>query len=72
MHPVLPSTMVLGPAAFTIIFITSAVGWVTLHWTTVRAGEDGTVYVFGHNGWDNAYGEFDQSVVMDTFRLTKK
>ncbi len=34
--------------------------------------EDGRIYVFAHNGWDNAYGEFDQSIVMDTFRLTKK
>ncbi|MBM3334612.1 exo-alpha-sialidase [Candidatus Sumerlaeota bacterium] len=33
--------------------------------------EDGTIYVFAHNGWDNAYGEFDQSIVMDTFRLAK-
>jgi len=34
--------------------------------------EDGTIYVFAHNGWDNAYGAFDQSIVMDKFRLTKK
>jgi len=34
--------------------------------------EDGTIYVFAHNGWDNAYGSFDQSIVMDKFRLTKK
>ena len=31
--------------------------------------DDGTIYVFGHNGADNRYGEFDQSVDMDTFRL---
>jgi hypothetical protein len=31
--------------------------------------EDGTIYIFSHHGWDNDYGEFDQSIVMDTFRL---
>src|SRR4051812_26731357 len=30
---------------------------------------DGTIYVFGHNGSDNRYGEFDQSIDMDMFRL---
>ena len=34
--------------------------------------EDGTIYVFAHHGWDNAYGAFDQSIVMDKFRLGKK
>ncbi len=34
--------------------------------------EDGRIYVFAHNGWDNAYGEVDQSIVMDTFRLARK
>jgi hypothetical protein len=34
-------------------------------------GADGTIYVFGHNGWDNRYGEFDQSINMDTFRLAR-
>jgi hypothetical protein len=34
--------------------------------------EDGTIYVFGHNGWDNRYGEFDQSIDMDVFRLGRK
>ncbi len=33
--------------------------------------EDGRIYVFAHNGWDNSYGEFDQSIVMDTFRLKR-
>jgi hypothetical protein len=33
---------------------------------------DGRIYVFGHNGWDNRYGEFDQSIDMDTFRLVKR
>jgi hypothetical protein len=30
---------------------------------------DGTVLCFGHNGWDNRYGEVDQSIDMDTFHL---
>jgi hypothetical protein len=30
---------------------------------------DGWVYVFGHNGADNYYGQVDQSVWMDKFRL---
>ena len=34
--------------------------------------EDGRIYVFAHSGWDNAYGEYDQSIVLDTFRLTEK
>jgi hypothetical protein len=33
--------------------------------------EDGTIFIFAHNGWDNAYGEFDQSIVMDRFRLVR-
>lgn len=31
----------------------------------------GRIYVFAHNGYDNAYGAFDQSIVMDTFELRK-
>lgn len=38
---------------------------------SVQTGE-GTIYVFAHHGWDNAYGAFDQSIVMDKFRLTRK
>ena len=34
-------------------------------------GKDGTVYVFAHNGSDNWYGQVDQSVVMDRFRLSR-
>jgi len=34
--------------------------------------DDGRIFVFSHNGWDNAYGEFDQSIVMDAFRLTRE
>jgi len=33
--------------------------------------KDGTIYVFAHNGWDNWYGQVDQSVVMDRFRLSQ-
>ena len=32
---------------------------------------DGRIHVFGHLGGDDAYGEVDQSIVMDTFRLKK-
>jgi hypothetical protein len=31
--------------------------------------DDGTIYIFGHRGWDNFYGERDQSIIMDRFRL---
>ncbi|MFN0195533.1 MAG: sialidase family protein [Planctomycetaceae bacterium] len=35
-------------------------------------GDDGTIYVFGHVGGDDAYGKADQSIVMDSFRLKMK
>jgi hypothetical protein len=31
--------------------------------------DDGRIYVVSHLGWDNAYGQVDQSIVLDTFRL---
>jgi len=31
--------------------------------------DDGTIYVFSHVGADNAYGQRDQAIVMDRFRL---
>jgi hypothetical protein len=34
--------------------------------------EDGRVFVFSHIGSDNAYGQVDQAIVMDTFRLTSE
>lgn len=33
---------------------------------------DRRIFVFGHVGSDDAYGATDQSIVMDSFRLTKK
>jgi len=33
---------------------------------------DGRIFVFGHVGGDDAYGKVDQSIVMDSFRLTRK
>jgi hypothetical protein len=33
---------------------------------------DGQIHVFAHVGSDNPYGAVDQSIVMDTFRLTKE
>jgi len=32
--------------------------------------DDGTIMVVGHIGGDNAYGSVDQSIIMDTYRLT--
>jgi hypothetical protein len=34
--------------------------------------KEGRIFVFGHVGGDDAYGKADQSIVMDSFRLTKK
>lgn len=33
---------------------------------------EGRIFVFGHIGSDDAYGATDQSIVMDSFRLTKR
>ena len=33
--------------------------------------KDGRILVFGHVGGDDPYGKVDQSIVMDSFRLTK-
>jgi hypothetical protein len=30
---------------------------------------DGTIDVFSHDGWDIAYGQYDESIVLDRFRL---
>ena len=34
--------------------------------------KDGTIFIFGHIGGDNAYGSVDQSVVMDSFKLMQQ
>jgi hypothetical protein len=34
--------------------------------------EEGRVFVFSHLGSDNAYGQVDQAIVMDTFRLSNE
>jgi len=34
--------------------------------------KDGTIFIFGHIGGDNAYGSVDQSIVMDSFKLVKQ
>ncbi len=31
--------------------------------------DDGRIFVFSHLGYDNAFGQVDQAIVMDTFRL---
>ncbi len=33
--------------------------------------KDGTIFLFGHIGGDNAYGSVDQSIVMDSFKLAE-
>ena len=35
-------------------------------------GPGGRIYVFAHVGSDNGYGAVDQSITMDTFRLTRE
>lgn len=35
-------------------------------------GADGRIAIFSHVGGDDAYGAVDQSIVMDTFRLSEK
>jgi hypothetical protein len=34
--------------------------------------QDGTIFVFGHIGGDDAYGKVDQAIVMDRFKLVKE
>lgn len=34
--------------------------------------KDGTIYIFGHIGGDDAYGKVDQSIVMDSFKLVRE
>ncbi len=34
--------------------------------------KDGTIFVFGHIGGDDAYGKVDQSIVMDSFKLVQQ
>lgn len=44
----------------------------SLYYPRAVQARDGRVYVFSHRGWDNAYGEVDQAVVMDSFELAKR
>lgn len=44
----------------------------TRYYPRALQARDGTIYVFAHNGWDNRYGEFDQSIDMDHFRLARR
>ena len=41
-----------------------------IYYPTSFQAADGTIYVFGHVGADDDYGERDQSITMDKFRLT--
>jgi hypothetical protein len=47
-------------------------GYKTRYYPRGIQTDDGRIYVFAHNGWDNKYGEVDQSIVLDTFRLAPK
>jgi hypothetical protein len=47
-------------------------GYKTRYYPRSLQLDDGTILVFGHNGWDNRYGEFDQSIDMDRFVLKRK
>ncbi len=65
-----------------IEYTRDGVGWQTLKFVP-RLGDvyhspyypravqtsDGVVHIFGHVGFDDQYGERDQSIVMDEFRL---
>jgi hypothetical protein len=33
--------------------------------------DDGRIFIFSHLGSDNAYGQVDQAIVMDTFRISQ-
>lgn len=47
-------------------------GYQSRYYPQTLEAEDGRIYVFSHRGWDNAYGEFDQAIVMDIFRLASE
>jgi hypothetical protein len=36
-----------------------------------KGRKDGTIFIFGRVGGDNAYGSVDQSVVMDSLKLVE-
>ena len=44
----------------------------TAYYPHAVQAKDGRIFVFGHVGGDNAYGQNDQSIVMDSFSLKKK
>lgn len=47
-------------------------GYRTAYYPVSFQAADGRIFVFAHRGWDNVYGEVDQHVVMDVFRLAAK
>jgi hypothetical protein len=82
-HPELLATRegpILHIATTGVDYTTDGRTWKPLKFTPSRAyasgyypravqTDDGVVHVFGHVGGDDDYGERDQSVLMDTFRL---
>jgi len=44
----------------------------TAYYPRSLQAKDGTIFVFGHIGGDDAYGKVDQSIVMDRFKLMNK
>jgi hypothetical protein len=46
-------------------------GYRTSYYPVSFQTPDGRIHVFAHRGYDNIYGEVDQAVIMDTFRLER-
>jgi photosystem II stability/assembly factor-like uncharacterized protein len=44
----------------------------TAYYPRAVQAADGRIFVFGHIGGDDAYGQVDQSIVMDSFRLVSR
>jgi hypothetical protein len=44
----------------------------TAYYPRAVQAADGSIFVFGHVGGDDAYGKSDQSIVMDSFRLVNE
>jgi hypothetical protein len=51
-------------------FASSTTSYGSTYYPRSLQTRDGTVYVFGHRGADDPYGQVDQAIVMDKFRLS--
>ncbi|MEO7298212.1 MAG: Calx-beta domain-containing protein [Verrucomicrobiota bacterium] len=58
-----------GGATWNVLNITGVASYSSRYYPRSIQTSDGTIYVFGHVGSDNYYGQLDQSVTMDRFRL---